>query len=469
VKTRLSYAFLLACSLAWPAGLFAQNAPPQLQLLEEERRKVLDQTIDTSQDLEYDFGGWLRAEFINFDDAPYNDQRTLRFYDLRIWGSARVAEIHRFYARLLMQYTDFNQGDQYGRSHSYYDGPNLDQGFYEIDLAGAGIGLERLTARGGRQFFQVGRGIALNGTMDGLSVDGASKGWGFKAVGAITIGAMDDIDSSRPNSDDSHRLFCGLSVESPDLGAYTHAYAYGLAQFDLNGRTPPGSGSFEYGYDSQYWGIGARSQPLTFLDLRGEIIFETGRSYPDPYTVTGASAEPEPIQAFCLDLVAEAHPALPLGLRFSAEYLWGSGDRDRLSVTNTVYGNEAGTADNGFLAFGYVNTGISLYPRPSNLHILRIGAASRPLASVAPWLETLDIAVDGFYYLKDKKTGAISDQRADLPESYVGMEFDLSVTWRPLSDVLASIRYGLFLPGDAYSSATNDARGFLSASLTYMF
>jgi len=468
VGTRLAAAGILAAGLAGAVVVPARGEPSQKSLLEEERRRVLDQTIDQSQDFDYDFGGWLRVEYDTYDDAPYNETRGLRFYDLRLWGSARVAEIHRVYARLLLQYTDFNRGDQYGDSQSELNGPCLDQGFYEIDLAGAGAGLDRLVARGGRQFFQLGRGIVLNGTMDGLAVEGGEGGWAFKALGAITIGAMDDIDLSRPNPDDSHRLFCGASVESPDLGAFTRVYVFGLAQLDLNGRTPPGAGGIRYGYDSQYWAAGIRSQPLTSLDLRGELIFETGQSYPDPYTVAG-DADPESIRALCLDLVAEVHPDLPLGLRFSAEYLWGSGDADRMSVTDTVFGNEAGTADEGFLAFGYVNTGIALFPRPSNLHMLRLGAAGRPLAALADWLEALDVALDWFYYRKDEKAGVISDARADLPEAYVGMEIDLSVTWRPLSDLLASIRYGIFLPGDAYSSATDDTRGFLSASLTYMF
>ncbi len=468
MKIRCVFLVPLACTLPGPLSLLAEEDPPQGRLLEEERRRVLDETIDISQEFEYDFGGWIRGEFITFDDAPYRDTRTLRFYDLRLWGRARVAEIPRVSARLLMQYTDFNKGDQYGHSQNDFDGPNLDQGFYEIDLSAA-VGMTKLTGRLGRQFFQVGRGIALNGTMDGLSIEGETGGWGFKALGAHTIISMDDIDSSRPDHDDSHRIFAGASVEGPDLGLHTRPYAYGLVQRDLNGSDPPGSGTIEFGYDSEYWGIGLRSQPTTFLSLRGEFVFETGRCYPDPFTVTDGSTESDPIRAQCLDLLAEAHPDLPLGLRFSAEYLWGSGDADRLSVTNTVFGNEAGTTDEGFLAFGYVNTGIALYPRPSNLHILRVGAAGRPLEGLGRLLEAFDVALDWFYYMKDEKTGAISDARADLPEAYVGMELDVSVTWRPLSDVLASVRYGIFLPGDAYSSATDDTRGFLSASLTYMF
>jgi hypothetical protein len=468
VSIRLPRAVPIACLLLGASSAYAQEQPPQAQLLEEERRRVLDETIDISQEYEYDYGGWLRGEFILFDDDPYEDRRTLRFYDLRLWGSVRVAEIHRVYARILMQYTDFNSGDQYGHSQNTFDGPNLDQGFYEIDLSEA-LGLTKLLGRAGRQYFHLGRGIALNGTMDGLSIEGETDGWGFRALGAHTIISMDDIDSSRPDKDDSHRLFVGLSGEGPDLGAHTRPYAYALVQRDLNGTDPPGAGSIDFGYDSEYWGIGVRSQPLTFLSLRGEFIFETGRSYPDPFTVAGGSTDTESVRAHCLDLLAEAHPDLPLGLRFSAEYLWGSGDADRLSVTNTLFGNEAGTTDEGFLAFGYVHTGIALYPRPSNLHILRLGAAGRPLQGVGRLLEALDVALDWFYYRKDEEDGAISDTRADLPESYVGMELDVSVTWRPLSDVIAAVRGGVFMPGDAYSDATDDNRGFLSASLTYMF
>jgi hypothetical protein len=184
--------------------------------------------------------------------------------------------------------------------------------------------------------------------------------------------------------------------------------------------------------------------------------------------VTDGAAHGEPIRAQSLDVLAEFWPSLPWNLRCSAEYLWGSGDADRGSVTNTVGGNASGTDDKGFLAFGYQNAGLALFPRISNLHVFRVGVAASPLTEPSSF-GTLDVALDVFCYRKAKAAGAISDLRADLPNADVGWELDVSVIWRLLSDLLIEARYGRFAPGNAYSSATDEVRNFLSVSVTYMF
>jgi hypothetical protein len=456
------------CLLGRAGPAAAEGVPPLDARLEEERRRTLDLTIEKSGPLDYDYGGWIRSEFIRYDDEPYKDTRTLRFYDLRLWGSARVADVHRFYARVLFQYIDFNSGDQYGLHENEWRAARLDQGFYEVDLSGPGsaLGATALTGRAGRQFFQVGRGLALNATMDGLVVEGRGSLLGVKLLGARTITSTDDIDHSRPESGDSHRLFYGAEVSLLTFARY-QAYALGLVQRDLNTAIHDEPGE-NFKYDSEYWGFGVRVEPLPYLRLRGEFIYETGQSHPDPATVTDGAAKGEEIRAQSLDLLAELWPSLPWNLRCSAEYLWGSGDADRGSVTNTVGGNVSGTDDRGFLAFGYQNAGLALFPRISNLHVFRFGVAASPLAEPSSF-GTLDVAVDVFCYRKAKAAGAISDLRADLQNADVGWELDVSVIWRLLSDLMIEARYGRFAPGNAYSGATDQDRNFLSLSLTYMF
>jgi hypothetical protein len=452
------------------AGALRAEEPNRAQLLEEEKRRVLDQLADESQDLDWDVGGWIRPEYISFDDEPYNAQRSLGFYDLRLWGSVRLADVHRFYARGLLQYSDYKPGDQYRTRENDWRGPNLDQGYYEIDLAGAapGLGMTSLTGRAGRQFFQVGRGIVMNATMDGVQVSGEGGGFGVKLLGSRIITSTDDIDQSRPDPDDSNRLFYGAEVSLAPTPR-SRLYAYGLVQRD-HGEGGPGSPGGRFRYNSEYWGLGWSVEPASSLRVRSEFVYETGTTYPEPFTVLpGDSLDKDSIRAQGFDMLVEIHPELPLQARFSLEYMLGSGDPDRGSVTNTLNGNAAGTTDKGFLPFGYVNTGLSLFPRLSNLHIFRFGAAAAPFGGGPEWLRNLDVAVDGFIYRKVYKASGISDLRAGMADAEVGAEVDLTLAWRVLSDVLVELRYGLFLPGSAYPGTMDDVRGFLTAAVTYIF
>ena len=148
------------------------------------------------------------------------------------------------------------------------------------------------------------------------------------------------------------------------------------------------------------------------------------------------------------------------------QYMYGSGDPDRQSTTDALAGNQAGTDDHGFLSFGFVQTGYSLFPRVSNIHILRIGGTLRPLESV-DWLHKLQVGVFGYLYRKAQSESPISDSRAFLDDADIGKEVDLTLRWRIYSDLGFSLNYGCFFPGDAYQETK--ARNFLSLGMTYSF
>src|SRR5262249_28792152 len=141
-------------------------------------------------------------------------------------------------------------------------------------------------------------------------------------------------------------------------------------------------------------------------------------------------------------------------------------DSDRGSVTEQAAGNQAGTDDNGFLSFGFVPTGYSLFPRVSNIHILRVGGTIRPLESVEMF-HKMQLGVFGYLYRKAQSESPISDSRAFLQSADVGKEVDVTLRWRIYSDLGFSVNYGCFFPGDAYQETK--ARNFLNVGLTYSF
>jgi hypothetical protein len=148
------------------------------------------------------------------------------------------------------------------------------------------------------------------------------------------------------------------------------------------------------------------------------------------------------------------------------QYMFGSGNSDRTSVTDMASGNTAGTTDTSFLSFGFVQTGFSLFPRVANIHILRLGGSIRPLESVELF-HKMEVGVYGYYYRKAAAQELISDSRAFLNNADVGKEVDLFLRWRIFSDLGFYLNYGCFFPGKAYQDAS--ARNFVSAGITYSF
>ncbi|MCK5178598.1 MAG: alginate export family protein, partial [Candidatus Omnitrophica bacterium] len=151
----------------------------------------------------------------------------------------------------------------------------------------------------------------------------------------------------------------------------------------------------------------------------------------------------------------------------SFEYAYGSGDSQRVSVTDTEGGNLSGD-DNNFLYFGYFPAGYALAPRLSNIHIYRVGAYVNPFEKIR-LLKNFNLGVDYFWYFKDKSGGGISDSEATADSHDIGSEIDLTVSWQVLSDLRWSLSYGYFMPGDAFLDSANDSDQYFSNSLTFTF
>src|SRR6185295_7553807 len=108
-----------------------------------------------------------------------------------------------------------------------------------------------------------------------------------------------------------------------------------------------------------------------------------------------------------------------------------------------------GTTDTSFLSFGFVQTGYSLFPRVSNIHILRFGGSIRPLESVELF-HKLEVGAYGYFYRKAVAAEQISDSRSFLNNADIGKEVDVFLRWRIFSDLGFSVNYGCFFPGRAY-------------------
>ncbi len=449
----LSASVIVVLALCTPA--FAQD---QKKFLEEERRQEMDERprpeADRLQPLLWDAGGWVHAEFDYLNDRPERNTRSVRYADLRLWGELRIDNIYTAYLRLQTDYTDFNRGDQFaGDDDNVFRSPHVDQAYLEADWTEARRGI---LVRAGREFVSLGSGLLYNDVAYAIQGTYLADNWGVRGWVAASRPHGDDIDRSLPNSRDSHRGFLGIEADYLLSGDH-RAYAMLMVERDFNREHNP---SQNWDYNAEYIGLGARGTFTPGLGYSAEAILEFG-------TTGGAgSNRTDPIFAEAVLLTLDYHFSGILQPMILFQYMFGSGDADRGNPTDVATGNRPGTNDTGFLGFGFVQTGFSLFPRVSNIHIVRFGGSLRPLADTETF-HKLEVGTYVYYYRKAAHQEMISDSQSFVNNADIGEEVDLLLRWRIFSDLGFTVNYGLFFPGKAYLE--DRPRNFLSIGLTYSF
>jgi hypothetical protein len=462
--------------------LYAQNIALQeaqkvrQQRLELEVQKVLEARRTLSQRLLWDWGGSERSMFLTYDDidnAGVSDKRrTQRSHYLYLWGNLNLDDIHHFYVRLRGEYIDWNHGDEYRSTEnklSWNMEEGFDQGFYTLSIDKAlkkYLNCEipvRMELKAGRFRSSIGRQIAYAKNGNGIELNGESKWVDFKLFGFKNLIDEENIDFSTPGFRSSRRFFYGTEVKYNRLKRHV-PYVFALFQEDHSGESPEDLDQ-DYEYNSRYYGVGSRGQIIENLFYEIEGIRQEGKGYPEAATV-GISPDNEQIEAWALDATLTYNSNIITHPAFSAQYAFGSGDPDRRDrITNTIGGNAEGSRDRGFVNFGYIDTGLNLAPRISNLRMYKLGCSFYPLEFFQN--KNVNVKVNYFLFRKDEKEAAISDTRADRPQRNLGKEFDVSIAWKVFSDLSASVDYGRFYPGNAFSD--KDARDFVMATIMFQF
>jgi hypothetical protein len=438
----------------FPLAALAQD---QKKFLEEERRREMDARPklddDLHQPLLWDAGGWLHLQFDHLDDPPFEDTRTDRYVDLRLWGQIQYERAYTAFVRVQADYLDFNSGQQFKTSDDNRFQLRMDQAWVQGDWTESGRGF---VLRAGRQFETIGSGLLFNDVAYAIQGTYDAERWAVRSWLAHSLIHEDDIDQSLPHPHESHRVFFGIEGDYRITGNH-RAYAMFLLEHDLNRDQNPFQ---DWDYNANYFGLGALGTILAGWGYSAEAVFEFGE------TASAGSTATDPIRAFALLLTTDYQFLGPMEPAVRFQYMFGSGDSDRASVADMAAGNREGTSDTSFLSFGFVQTGFSLFPRVSNIHILRLGGSIRPFESVE-LLHKFEVGLYGYYYRKANSSELISDSRAFLNNADVGKEIDLVLRWRVFSDLGFSLNYGCFFPGKAY--VDDSARNFFSAGVTYSF
>ena len=490
---------LLTAGLASPA--LAQQAVPNPnagagaeQLQREARLRELEQfdldnryrandAVPPGQRALVDYGAFLQASYLSLDDSAKSNHG-LRQYDFVPYLRLNFDGAQELFLRGRFGYRDFNKGDSFdGRGDEPIDG-DLDRGYYRFDLGRSNAAYGRdwlgtqsrsynVAIQGGRDLVYWGNGLTLGQTIDGLIVDVTAGPFTLQAIAGVTPTRTVDIDTSRPNFDhNTRRGFYGGMVTAA-IGDH-RPYVFGLVQRDYNQDDQLDLGLIQtkYEYNSWYLGVGSAGQLTSNLRYGVELTYEGGSTLSNSFEASGAGGlfpveqTRDEIEAFAADVRLDYFLLDKRQTRFSLEVLAATGDSDRGSSTNTFNGNRPGTRDHGFNGFGLINTGLAFAPDPSNLLMVRAGAATIPLPDVGIF-KRLQIGVDAFLLYKLQAHAPVDETTAD--HQYLGFEPDIFVNWQMTSDLTLAVRYGAFFPSNKAFGQNDDVRQFLFAGLTFSF
>lgn len=465
------------CILSAVAVVFFLTCTVSAQRPIEEGRRVYDEQLRVELDKQQaaarqiglDAGGWFSFAFFDYEDAAARKERTLRQYDLRLWANYTVSGVHTFYFRGKMGYDDWNSGDNPDNDSSDdFNKPDVERAWYRFDYdrlvsnQTGQVGPAGFAVQVGRDFYDIGSGLVLAMPLDAVKLTGRIGDWTVDGLlGQTIVHDTANIDNSASVSNHMDRCFFGIEVAYSGFDRH-EPYAYYLRTNDhteVRGYVD----NQEYSYDSRYLGMGSRGsiEPLPNLRYETEIVFESGRSFPE-----GVNSQ-EKIDAMAIDAMLEYLFPVKHHPRVAFEYLWGSGDSDRrVSSTSTIGGNQPGTRDRAFNAFGYRDTGLAFAPAMANLHIFQLDCSAIPLEDIELFRK-MEVGTKAFLYTKDARGGAISDTQGAGSSSWVGWEWDTYLNWRLTSDVSLTVRYGLFFPGEVF--ANRHSRHFFYTGLTYSF
>jgi hypothetical protein len=387
------------------------------------------------------YGGWITPVIID-ERKGSETALTTSITTMRLWMQSTLWKNSFIYVRGKDVYLTglMEKNRTKPESENTID---LDLAFIQMATPGGAL---RFSA--GRKYFILGTGLAFNGRGDGAELNIFSRFVDVKAFGVYTGLLAKDQNpyglSGKDFSDGAKRVFAGGTIER----GIVNQTLYLLAMIQMDRQEE--EAGVESTYDSQYYGAGLKGLIVDGMDYYAEFIYQMGEN--------NLETPKKDIKAmagmFGLNYYFDA--ALNPALLF--QYAYGSGDDDTADDEDTT-----------FTYFGTYVGGFALRPQLRNIHIARLGFSFVPFySSEKAWLKRMNVIARYSYYMKDKVTPPASVGEGPLPERFLGHGADLSLRWAIFSDLSFFVNYGLFLPGDAYSSSEG-TRNFVMGGFNLVF
>ncbi|MBI4179453.1 alginate export family protein [bacterium] len=314
----------------------------------------------------------------------------------------------------------------------------------------------------GRQYVKVKNTLAFGLVADGIDYELKTRRQAAQLFLLRQKPGDDNVDFLAPRAGRSKRWFYGAEYNIRYL-ALQQANVFAVGNIDANDDAPDAEGQ-RHRFDSLYLGLTFYGSVFSRLEYEFQYIKEFGTTFSDSGNLPGTAVDvnAQALYAgfkyyFYSDLKPVAH----------LDYLYGSGDDDAVGNvfstsggSGSAAGSGAGGSDRRFIPFGGKNLGYALAPTLTNLHVVKTGISVKPFG----WSKSRvwkDIKIHPQYYMfwRDKAAGAASDPymlRGAGSSRRVGDEIDLSVTWRLMSDVNYTLKFGFFNPGPAYATRSDE-------------
>ncbi|MBI4858720.1 MAG: alginate export family protein [Candidatus Riflebacteria bacterium] len=467
----------LGLLLALPGQLTAQTAPPgvvqqreAVERLDQPRGQVVNEvrffgdvaTVRKGTE----FGGWtsvtaLTCSEIDHDKTTQDPVNQVLLFDQRLW----VRHVHssRSHAYLRLRKLNFDVNTAPGAAT--LDLATKEQ--LDVDLAHLEFPVGATQLRLGRLYLRVGRGLVLSDVLDGVRARySSSAGVTVEGFAGTTLHRSDNPDYQVAGFDRGHndRLFLALEGQYV-LPSNVRVFAYAVDQTDRTKSENPAQNLLDFRYQSSYMGGGLEGWLGKRTQYAVELVHESGSSNSTRTPPGRAVIDAYAATASLWHLFeGETFPTL------SFDYAIGSGDANRLSVTDSMNaGAIAPLGDHNFQYFGRFEGGLALAPLLSNLEVFRLGFQFKPLAEYLEAPTDLVLGLKVSSYHKDQITCPISDVLATLPNAQVGYGSDLYGAWKALSDVDVLVEYGAFKPGPAYPVTNRDTTHKFAATLTIAY
>jgi hypothetical protein len=435
---------------------------------EEIKRVILDEApsreVGTFDAFSFETGGWISYRYFHYDNTDNDEAQedtltNLRWTDVRLWerlvyqtpDMKEEKRQHFFYTRFKLAYVE-REGLAPGARYDLI-GPLVDYAYASFDWKPWKLEV-------GRRYYNIGRGIAYGGVNDGFQLNYLCPGWNLGLFASRTLPHEHNIDTSVPGYDKgTERYFGGIGVGYAGIKD-VQIYSFIVAEQDRS-REMPEDDLQDYEYDSDYTGVGIKGEVGTRWKYWFELIKESGTS-----REYGTDAKSN-INAWAFDGEVKYLTGWPSQTILTGEFAYGSGDRDRVSVTNTIDGNLEGQ-DRNFLYFGYFPSSAALAPNLSNLRIARLGVETRPFYRWR-FFKDLTWGIEHYRFWKDQAQGGLFDIDATEGSRDIGYETDLQMNWRIRPRVIWAMEYGVFTPGKAYAPSANSQEKVFTTSLTFIF
>ena len=212
--------------------------------------------------------------------------------------------------------------------------------------------------------------------------------------------------------------------------------------------------------DTQYVGAGVSGPSIGSLYHNVYYYFGTGRalSYTaDGNSPTGYSYQYDMILSHMAGFSLDYYMDWLFNSRISAGANFGTGDSDAL----TLYEGNGSGYYTQFTPITSGGGGMIFSPGLSNILNASVGYSLKPFGWIPlAFLNNMQISAVGMpFFLLTQGPSAVSGISPEFRAeggNYLGTEIDLSVNWRPFSDLGAIVQIGYFMPNTAAFEAGSD-------------